>query len=232
MSMNDRAINAYRNFTPLSKVEWNASYDNIPRGWFELSRLDSQDRIEFTQSYWLSKLPYAPHLSEGLGRFFRELDGIDVFLVGETAHTVYSLKNNSTFYVGEPPNITHFDLGVNLPEDYLKFFSIHNGFYRHMDTGVIKWQQVRETWSEVQDKVGMMELKDGHNLIDPKNLIPFYHYKDLDVYQCFYTAWYPTSSMGNVLVSLNEGFISPSKKKHDLAFPGFEDWLIYYLETL
>lgn len=230
--MNDRVISAYKNYTPLSKVEWNASYDNIPRGWFELSRLVPADRIEFVQGYWLSKLPYTPHLSRALARFFASLDGIDVFLVGDSAHIVYSLADHSTFYVGEPPNIPHLDLGIKLPDDYIKFFSIHNGFYRYMDTGLIRFQQLSETWSEVQDKVALGELKDGSHLIDPKCLIPFYHYKDLDVYQCFYTSWYPAIGMGNVFVSLREGFISPSKQKQDLAFPTFGDWLIYYLESL
>ena len=40
---------------------WEQAIDLAPslcRGWYELSKLPKEDRLEFTREFWLKKLPY------------------------------------------------------------------------------------------------------------------------------------------------------------------------------
>ena len=43
---------------------------DLPRGWFELSEMTPKDRIDFIRDFWLSKLPFYPHIIERLDPFF------------------------------------------------------------------------------------------------------------------------------------------------------------------
>src|ERR1700738_3651907 len=67
----------------------------LPRGWFELSRLPVEDRIEFTREYWQSKLPYidseGQRLEKRLYDFFGNLDEIGIYAAQETEGSLFDV---------------------------------------------------------------------------------------------------------------------------------------------
>src|SRR3990167_10650476 len=54
---------------------------DLPRPWFELSRISSKDRVEFTRDFWLDRIPYHPNAHPALFEFFERLDDVAVVLV-------------------------------------------------------------------------------------------------------------------------------------------------------
>ena len=49
---------------------------DLPRGWFELSQLSSEDRIGFTRDFWLSRLSFHPTVYTAILDFFGSLDDV------------------------------------------------------------------------------------------------------------------------------------------------------------
>lgn len=93
-------------------IDWHTISKKVPtlsKGWFELSRLPTKDRIEFTRDYWLTKLPYREGFSEFIVRFFDALDDIGIYVTQKKfddpfeINLVYSLKGDSGFYRGGSP---------------------------------------------------------------------------------------------------------------------------------
>ena len=226
---------------------------NLPKGWYELSLLDRDDRIQFTFEYWLSKLPYQPYIDEKLAEFFGSLDDILVFITKKRiqdtfdVHMVYSLADNRGFYRGGVPaseeNIIYLQKlfpEYILPEDYLAFLQIHDGFWKTTDcTGVTSSKKMNESYKKflslIEDKIPI-RTKSG-KLIDHKALIPFYESFGHSSYQCFWAEWHPKQEMGNVYYSVNEDtFIDIDEIDNEvlekMAFPTFSDWLIFYLEQI
>lgn len=120
-------------------VDWETLSQQVPalpKGWFELAKLNTPVRIEFTREFWLSKLPYHPKLDDFLVRFFSDLDDIGIFLTQQkfedpfSANLVYSLKGDRGFYKGNVPS-SEEDLAQMqslfpdylFPQDYLDFFA-------------------------------------------------------------------------------------------------------------
>ena len=65
-------------------VSWEAAIQYVPKlckGWYELTRLSTRDRIDFTRDFWLSKLSYHTNLNDFLNRFFASLDDIVVYII-------------------------------------------------------------------------------------------------------------------------------------------------------
>ncbi|MCH9609386.1 MAG: hypothetical protein S4CHLAM45_05270 [Chlamydiales bacterium] len=225
----------------------------LPRGWYELSRLPLEDRIEFTRAFWLSKLPFRGtegHLEERLEAFFEELEEVEVYATQAEqnhpfeVHMVYSLKEALGFFQGGPPappeNIdnlrTQFSQ-FNLPPDYLAFFEIHDGFSKYTDIGLIKSRDLPQTYSRLQDILrGEVLVRPDAQVIKPESLIPFYESFGLHCYQCFYADWYIEDEMGNVYFSEHDrtisNFLDTSRLKENLAFSTFLNWLIFYLEDI
>jgi hypothetical protein len=223
---------------------------DLPRGWYELSRISAQDRVEFTRDFWLDRMPYHPSAHPGFFEFFEQLDDVAVVLMRRVedepmdAELVYSLADNSSFFRGRPPcaetDIQELinEIGVNLPRDFFSFLRIHNGFGKLSEMGLLEIQEIADTKRRVIDLFLKTErrIKSGEVDVDPGALIPFYEVLGLSSFQCFFSDWYPGSEMGNVYLSGIDYTISDvSNKKswaENLAFPTFSEWLQLYLQGM
>jgi hypothetical protein len=220
------------------------------RGWFELSHLPVQDRIEFSRDFWIAKLPYHPKLAASLYQFFAALDDVGIFLTQHKyddvfePHFVYSLSGNSGFFRGEAAAT---DKQINelkkafpdytLPPDYLAVLQIHNGLAKGEDTGICKSTQMKRNYLAFQELLQKQErpVVSGKTIINPKTLIPFYESFGMPFFQCFWAEWYPDQEMGNVYYSGLNNTISDCTKADDIetmAFETFIDWLLFYLEKI
>jgi len=218
---------------------------DLPRGWFELSRLDAGDSVELVRGFWLDSLPFFPSSHALIADFFDRLDSISVVIVrgeeGLQPEMVYSLADGSSFFRGLPPatkkDIREFctEMDRSMPADYLAFLEIHNGFGKLSELGVLKVEDIGEARRYVQDLLWKCEepLKSGGKIVDPSSLIPFYETLGMGSFQCFYADWYPTNEMGNVYLSGIDYKISNVADRktwgENLAFPTFAEWLAYYL---
>jgi len=228
--------------------EINGISSSLPRGWYELTRLGVEDRIEFVRDFWLNLLPYHPVFHVFLTGFFDRLDDIEVVLTQMGAQSpfvaemIYSLNDNSTFFRGLPPasesdlNELKRSITAPLPRDYLAFLHIHNGFGKLSDLGLMRTDLVSGAQQHLIDQFlwGEHSLKMRDHAIDPSSLIPFYESYGLGSYQCFFNEWYPGSEMGNVYLSGIDYTISDYRNRKEWAdqraFPTFLDWLAFYLE--
>ncbi len=223
---------------------------DLPRGWFELSRVSARDRVDFTRDFWLDRMPYHPSAHPEFFEFFEQLDDVAVVLMRRkedepfVSELVYSLADNSCFFRGKPPargddlHELKMELDVNLPHDYLSFAQIHNGFGKLSEMGLLEIGELAVTRRRVMDLIlkATQRVKSGDKEVDPGALIPFYETLGLASFQCFYTDWYPGSEMGNVYLSgIDEALSDVSDKKgwaENLAFPTFSEWLAYYLQGM
>lgn len=237
-------------------LSWDTLVEKIPllpRGWFELSRLNAEDRIEFTRDYWLAKLPLVTldeaHLQKRLEDFFSTLEEIGIFATQTKeghpfdVHMVYSLKDEEGYFQGGPPAsdeavsslVKQFGQ-VILPPDYLAFLKIHDGFSKYTDTGLIKSKEMARIYQRFQQMLAdELLIQTDRQIINGASLIPFYESFGLHCYQCFYADWYPKGEMGSVYFSDYDHTISLLDATHpeeSLAFPTFFSWLIFYLEDL
>lgn len=220
---------------------------DIPRGWYELSRVSSQDRVEFARDFWLDRLPYHPIAHPALFEFFERLDDVGVVLVQRVkdepmdAELVYSLADNGSFFRGRTPasdgEILELkrEINANLPRDYLCFLDIHNGFGKLSEMGLLEIEEIADLRRKIIDMVLRSDkrLKSGEIEVDPSSLIPFFEALGLSSFQCFYSDWYPGSEMGNVYFSGIDYTISDVNQKkawiENLAFSTYSEWLSYYL---
>ena len=238
-----------------SAMKWPEVLKMVPhicRGWYELSQLSTEDRIEFTRDFWLATLPYHSGLTELLMKFFANLDDVGIFLTQQkyqdpfSAHLVYSLANNGGFFHGEMPADDEaintlqreFDEPI-LPADYLAFLRIHNGFAKLTDTGIIPSSLINETYSAfhhmLEEGTEPITTIDGVN-VNPNSLIPFYESFGMPFFQCFWKDWYSGQEIGNVYYSALTRTISTCHNKNEyadtMAFQTFTDWLMFYLEKI
>lgn len=226
---------------------------DICKGWFELAQLPSADRIEFTREYWMLKMPYHHKLEEGLARFFNALDDIGIYLLKKKiddpfeGHFIYSIKNNRGFFRGfVPATAQQLDElkcafpNFILPNDYLTFLNIHNGFSKATDmTGLISSQLMPASYSQFQQQAEVdppITTRKG-KAVNPHLLLPFYESFGLPYFQCFWEEWYPDENMGNVYYSGDSRMISDIDNEdedpsNNMSFPSFTDWLLFYLEII
>ncbi len=231
---------------PLSEspdLKWDEAQKEVPRltkGWFELSRLEPSIRLEFIRDYWFNALPYIPTFRAFIDRFFAKVEEVGMVAATSGIFLTYSLIGRSEFFLGGPPLIDdeidtlRGQIDFPLPEDFLKFFRIHNGFFKGGDTGIFSSGVLVEEAQRFKELE--VPLKLGTEKIASDLLLPFYRSFGLDVYQCFYSDWYPDGGVGNVLCSLGEGTISDyrtrEKGRDYLAFSSFLDWLTFYMEEV
>jgi hypothetical protein len=236
------------------KITWEHVVKLIPqicKGWYELSHLNAKDRIQFVEDFWMSKLPYHPNFNPFIGKFFRSLDDIGVYLVQPKindpyeCHLIYSLKDNRGFFKGNhfatEEKINHLKVQFpqfNLPEDYIGFLQIHDGFSKATDlTGIIPSSQLPSAYQNFQELIleeGGITSNDGIE-VDPTTLLPFYASFGMPFYQCFWSEWYPEQEMGNVYYSDSSKTISGIRDVDptlNMSFPTFLDWLMFYLEEI
>jgi SMI1 / KNR4 family (SUKH-1) len=244
-------VRFYHNVIPLHEspeVGWDQIQEKMPsfpKGWHELARLPSSDRIEFVRDFWLTTLPFVSHVHAFLNEFFNRLDDLGIYLTQSRfdssfeCEVVYSLSDDSSFFHGFPPSEERIEalreaFDDRLPEEYLAFLKVHDGFSKHSDTGIIRSKDLRSIYDKLQDKIQNEAIFCGNQMIAPKELIPFYESFGEPSFQCFYLDWTPIGSPGNVYYSMAEGKISDVHDRinwnQNLAFPSFFDWLIFYLE--
>lgn len=222
----------------------------LAKGWFELAHLSIEDRIQFVHDFWLSQLPYNPHLRKALDKFFLLLDDIGIFLTQDRnddpykPQMIYSFADNSGFFHGYPSASDDEILalqkeftGFILPPDYFTFLQIHNGFAKLTDSGILKSTEVKPTYLAFQEMLANEEeIKSSQMIVNPKSLIPFYKSFDMPFFQCFWGEWGPENEMGNVYYSGITKTISDCTKAdrnvETMAFETFTDWLIFYLEKI
>jgi hypothetical protein len=237
------------------EISWEALAKTVPnmcKGWFELSRLSPQDRIEFTCDFWLAKLPYHPKCSEFIERFFANLEDIGVFITQQKfddpleAHLVYVLKNDSGFFKGRLPaseqelsDLQKAFPEYILPKDYFAFLQIHNGFCKTTDcTGIMPSTYMESAYNNFISLIseGEVVTTNSGTLVEHKKLIPFYESFGMPFYQCFWAEWYPEDEMGNVYYSGMTMTISDvdgvDPSSETMAFPTFTDWLMFYMERI
>ena len=240
------------------EISWKTISKLVPKmskGWFELAHLSSKDRIDFIREFWLSILPYHSKLDDFLNRFFASLDDIGIFVTQKKfddpfdVNLVYSLKGNSGFYRGGLPASEDDIINLEkqfpeyiLPEDYIAFLRIHDGFWKTTDcTGIQKASHMLQTYQSFQEMLQQEDpitLNDNDNVVplDPRALIPFYESFGMPFYQCFWGEWYPEHEMGNVYYSGEIKRITIKSRSdlapENMAFPTFLDWLMFYLERV
>lgn len=232
-------------YSELSKI-----VPDLPRGWFELSRCSSADRISFVRDHWLVSLPFHPITHAGFSKFFSLLDDVAIVLAAENegealgAELIYSLAGNITFFRGMPPadktavHQLYDELGVMLPSDYLAFLKIHNGFGQLSSLGLLPCEFLAEMKQRVTEMVLAMEkpLQLHRRPVDPTALIPFFEEEGLFSFQCFYADWYPGSEMGNIYLSGIDSIMSDTSDwksgGDNLAFSTFSEWLCAYLQGM
>lgn len=228
------------------------SAPTLPRGWWELASLSPQDRVEFVRGFWQSVLPYAPHTDEAIGQFFGGLRDIGIVLVQESEESphqpvmFFDQGPNRGFFCGRVPaaaeHLSHLReqfSDYNLPNDYLAFLKIHDGFHKAGDTGLIPSGRLTAAYQEFGGLLSerdplLLHFRESDHQIDPSDLIPFYQSFGLDSFQCFYADWYPQQEMGNVYYSgidhsLSD-YMDQANLHNHLAFPTFLDWLVFYLD--
>lgn len=232
----------------LSWEEISERAPDLPRSWYELSRISPPDRVEFTRDFWINFLPYDPQVTSSLSQFFDQLDDVGVVLSRFEEEEplkpelVYSLGDGSSFFRGNPAasegdleEVKH-EIEVPLPRDYLSFLKIHNGFGKLSEMGLLPVEEISMARRRVIDLFlkSPLPLRSGIHLVDPSSLVPFYESLGLASYQCFFIDWYPKSEMGNVYLSGLDYTISDTQSNksatESLAFPSFLEWLVAYLE--
>ncbi len=235
-------------------LDWETLQAMVPdifRAWFELARLPTEQRIEFTHDYWISRFASYPHAHDSITQFFTQIDDIGIYLIQDTLDApfqqqmVYSLEDDSGFFQGSLPcssdEIIDLRRGVRehqLPADYLAFMEIHNGFSKYSDTGVLSAKEMRKKDAALQqllDKEEAVYNVKG-DTVNPHQIIPFYESFGRHCYQCFYGDWYPEQEMGNLYFSEVDKLLADLNNKsvweENLSFPTFLDWLAFYLEKV
>jgi hypothetical protein len=243
-----QAVIALDSKSSLTWEEVQTMAPDLPRGWFELTKLSVEDRVEFTRGFWLKSLPYIPGVHEAISDFFSKIDDVSVFLTKDfsenpyTIEMVYSVSRSSTFFRGgigsskEEIEKLQDQFDHVFPKDFCSFLMIHNGFAKTTDTGILLAKDIQSAYLELQAEVFQKEnpIRCSHKTIDSYSLIPFYQCFGRDFYQCFYIDWYPKNSIGNVYYSGHDMTISAIDGSIDntLSFVSFLDWLIFYLESM
>ncbi|MBI5272421.1 MAG: SMI1/KNR4 family protein [Chlamydiia bacterium] len=218
---------------------------HFPKGWFELSRVNAADRIDFTRDFWMGRLPFYPALHAAIEEFFDALDDVCVVAARDgdswLLQLIYSFRDNSCFFRGMMPASEEelsdlgLELNLTLPKDWVGFMKIHNGFGKLGDLALLPIDNIPDARQRVMQMVRRAEepLKSGAMFVDTGSLIPFYETFGLNSFQCFFADWYPGSEMGNVYFSGIDYTVSDTGHREEWeengAFATFSEWLVSYL---
>lgn len=232
-----------------SQISWEDLKQEIPyfpRGWFELAHLSTKDRIEFTQAFWLSKfkkLDIQKGILDKLFQFFESIEEIVVMAsreledVSYDVHMLYQLKNQTVLH-GYPPvdeeevlQLQKMFSYMALPMDYLAFFSIHNGFSKFVDTGVISTYDLAKMRAIFENSFHEEWILVGHHLLSIKQLFPFYGGVELEEFQCFFPSWLSDEKkMQNISVYLAPEITLEVLNQTEIKkFSTFLHWLLNYM---
>jgi len=228
---------------------------DLPKGWYELSRLSREERLEFIEQFWESKFIEFPDFGHFLESFFKDVEEIGIYITQKTyddpfeSQLVYCLSDNLGFFRGHPPAkeseiqaLKNLFPAAVFPQDYLAFMQVHDGFHKSTDaTGITPIDKMGESYEAFQAFFEPNDMLYTKNklAIDPSRLIPFYTSFGMPFFQCFYMDWYPESEMGSVYCSISTKTVSDMtvsnealSKGESLSFPYFHEWLKFYLEKI
>lgn len=207
----------------------------LTKGWHELCQLEEDIRFELIRDYWFNALPVIPTFRAFIDRFFAKVEKIGIISTSGGIFMTYTLKDRSECFFGGPPLIDDEietlkgEVDVSLPEDFCRFYRIHNGFFKGGDTGIYSSGVLVEEAQRFKQLGRLLKL--GSQKVPTDLILPFYRSFGLDVYQCFYKEWYPDGGMGNILCSLSEETLS-DPNRDPMAFPTFLEWLTFYMEEV
>ena len=232
------------------EMSWKKIYEiapDFPRSWYELCNLSISNRVEFIYEFWKATLPYMPKFSDFLNDFFSKVNDVAIFLTKNfpkgayKIEMVYSLENNS-FFRGQigasEKDLKSLNLHFEniLPNDYLSFLKIHNGFAKSADIGIIPTSEINMYFKKIQELIINSQQRlicGNNNNIEPSSIIPFYQSFNRNAYQCFCVEWAPKGSLGNIYYSADRSRINQNSDLLGyLSFNTFIDWMMFYLEDI
>lgn len=199
----------------------------FPRGWFELGRLNAEDRKEFLQLFWRSQLAdTAPNILFLIDRFFASVEDILIFLVRQEklpAQPLLIYASSQGHFFGYPPankeRVAKMQEAAFLPEDYLNFFSIHDGFSKEGEGKIFALSEASVFRSRFQERMSRVEP----GVIDPKMLVPFFQEEKIHRLQCFFSQ----KTGGNLLFDELQG--PTYLPTGSTIFSHFSCWLLEFL---
>lgn len=177
------------------EMSWEAisrKVPRLPRGWYELVGLTQKDRLDFFQEYWLTALGIDHTHSPGICRFFSRLDSLDIY-VYRYANEPYQVRMFYTFdhgnhgFQGNPPLLeTEGLVFPNLGDcDYIRFFSIHNGFGKWEDEGIFSYRSLARVQYKLREMLLRLDKISPEDSCASLGIFPFYGYEEPLAYQCF-----------------------------------------------
>lgn len=165
----------------------------LPRGWYELMGLSSRDRIELCLEVWCTSLGVQDKESKGICRFFSSLEDIQIYIYRKHRTSSYEIKmvyiglDSHMHFYGNPPSLSLE--GVSLPrlgdDCYYHFFSIHNGFGRDNDEGILSCKHLARAQYKLRTYLLQSQCIDAEDTCSSLGLFPFYGSERLFTYQCF-----------------------------------------------
>lgn len=165
----------------------------LPRGWYELTGLSCRDRIDLCLEVWCSSLGIKDKEAVGICRFFSTLEDIQVYVYREhktgayEIKMVYMVQGSHTHFYGSLPLLSLE--GGSLPclgdASYYKFFSIHNGFGRCNDEGILSYRHLARAQYKLRKHLLHFKYIDPEETCSSLGLFPFYGGEHLFTYQCF-----------------------------------------------
>ena len=221
---------------------------DLPKAWYELSRVCKEDRLDFIRDLWVRKFSFHLEASTAIEDFFDKLDDIIILVCRHSEEEpwqpemVYSFADNSTFFRGLMPandetiEQTKKQFTCQLPKDFWAFNRLHNGFGRLSEIGILPLDELDDVRKDLIKAVKNTDkpLRMGAEWVDPNSLYPFYSEYGIGSFQCFNSNWYPGNEMGNVHFSGIDYTLSDTLERQDwpenLAFPTFLEWLAAFLQ--
>lgn len=213
----------------------------ISKGWLELLRLSSLDRITMVKLFWQHVLRGSDLMHAAIDQFFHLVTRLDVCLLQDKHRYMPSVimlyELGERCYLGYPPLINteedllsklhHFPgLGDDL---FTRFFFLHNGFRMPHDHGIFP----DTMWSRVHYEIHHMLENDGDQDWYLSGLFPFYGYEQNFHYRCF--LFDPEIrreySSPSIILDCNRAqnwfwdqfWLDPN------FYASFEEWLVSYL---
>lgn len=187
-------IAKYSSWSSISKI-----VPSLPKGWYELTKFSSKERIHLVKEFWLSQLCQGFVERDELfkiEKFFNSLEDIVICAFQECSKNffnvkmIYLLKDSPVFFYGNPP----FSLGCeqlkqqlwnDLPKSYYNFFNIHDGFACYDDLGIISIKNLSRIYHQFQDYLEKEEIISTYKELNLSLFIPFYGGNLVHSYQCF-----------------------------------------------
>lgn len=224
-----------------------------PKGWYELTKFSSKERISLVKDFWLSQLCQSFVEQDELTKienFFNCLEDIVICAFKSNYEThfnvkmIYLIKDSIIFFSGNPPFSHNYDylklqLWNDLPESYYKFFNIHDGFSCCDDLGIISTKKISRIYYQFQDYLEKEELISIYKGLNLSSFIPFYGGSLVHSYQCFlvnlpFDKEEPLNApfLESDLMCLNSLLVNSSSSLFDHnIFSSFITWLGCYLNV-